>query len=124
MLNRRRRQELGEGRLGCVLWAMAFLLAGTIAWKAVPVKIANSEMYDFMEDQAKLAANVKPEDIKKGILLKAKDLNLPVHEENVMVERAGDNIRMSCAYTVAVDFPGYTYQWAVRHEVNRPIFIF
>jgi hypothetical protein len=121
---RRQRRERGEGKIGCVLWSLVAIVVGVICWKAVPVKIASAELEDFMDDQAQVAANVKPEDIKKRILIQAKDLKLPLDEKNLMVERVGDNIRMRCSYTVPVEYPGYTYMWDFKYELNRPIFIF
>lgn len=116
--------QRGEGNLGCVLWLLLLAVAVLIAWKAVPVKIKSAELYDFMVEQAKWAASSNPEVIKKRILHRAKELDLPVDEKNVQVERIGDRIRMKCSYTVPLDFPGYTYHWNFAHEVDRPIFIF
>jgi len=99
-------------------------LAVLIAVKMVPVKIASSELYDFMEEQAKFAAAASPDTIAKSILSKAKELDLPVTKEDVHVERVGDNIRMRAVFTVPVEFPGYTYLWHFDHQVNRPIYIF
>ena len=121
---RHHRRERGEGKIGCVLWTLALILAGMVAWKMVPVKIASAQMHDFMEDQAKFAANLPPDEIKRRILVQAKDLDLPITEKQVVVQRVGDSIRMSCTYTVAVDLPFYTYNWDFKHQVNRPIFIF
>ena len=118
------RRERGEGKVGCVLWTLALILAAMVAWKMVPVKIASAQMHDFMEDQAKFAANTPPDEIKRRILVQAKDLELPITEKQVAVQRVGDSIRMSCAYTVPVDLPFYTYNWSFNHQVNRPIFIF
>lgn len=121
---RRRFAERGEGNLGCILWVVALGLAVLIAVKMVPVKIATSQLYDFMEEQAKFAATATPDNLAKSIVNKAKELELPVAKEDVQVERVGDNIRMHAAYTVPVEFPGYTYMWHFDHQVNRPIFIF
>ena len=118
------RRERGEGKIGCVLWTLALVLAAMVAWKMVPVKIASAQMYDFMEDQAKFAAHLPPDEIKRRILVQAKDLELPVDEKQVVVQRVGDSIRMSCSYTVVVELPFYTYNWSFVHQVNRPIFIF
>lgn len=118
------RRERGEGKIGCVLWTLALILAAMVAWKMVPVKIASAQMHDFMEDQAKFAANTPPDEIKRRILVQAKDLELPITEKQVVVQRVGDSIRMSCTYTVPVDLPFYTYNWSFNHQVNRPIFIF
>lgn len=120
----RRLRARGDGKLGCILWLVAFLVAGLIAWKMIPVKIASSQLYDYMEDEAKFAAGNTPETLKKRIFEKARELNLPVKEENITVEKPGDNVRMRCAYSVPVEFPGYTYVWYFDHQVNRPIYIF
>jgi hypothetical protein len=120
----RRVGERGEGNLGCVLWLVVLGLAILIAVKMIPVKIASSQFYDFMEEQAKFAARTPPADIAKGIVNRAKELELPVSKDDVQVERNGDNIKMHAEYTVPIDFPGYTYMWHFDHTVNRPIFIF
>ena len=121
---RRRAAERGEGNLGCIIWLAILGLAILIGVKMVPVKVATSTLYDFMEGQAKFAANMPPEVIAKSIVDKAHELELPVTKEDVHVERIGDNIRMRAVYVVPVEFPGYTYLWHFDHQVNRPIFIF
>jgi hypothetical protein len=120
----RRFGERGEGNLGCVLWLLVLGLAVLIAVKMIPVKIASSQLYDYMEEQAKFAGSASPENLAKGILGKAKELELPLGKDDLKVERVGDNIRMHADFTVPVEFPGYTYMWHFDHEVNRPIFIF
>ena len=122
---RRRIAERGEGNIGCILWVVVLGLAVLIAVKMVPVKIASSQLYDYMDkDMATHAATAPPEAIAKAILAKAKELDLPLAKEDVHVERVGDNIRMRAVFTVPVEFPGYTYMWHFDHEVNRPIYIF
>jgi len=121
----RRIAERGEGNLGCILWIVALGLAVLIAFKMVPVKIASSELYDYMDkDMATHAAEVPPDIIAKAIVSKAKELELPLTKDDVHVERVGDNIRMRAVFTVPVEFPGYTYLWHFDHQVNRPIYIF
>jgi hypothetical protein len=120
----RRSAERGEGNLGCIFWVAVLGLAVLIGVKMVPVKLASSQLYDYMEEQAKWSATVPPDAIAKGIVGRAKDLELPVTKDDVKVERVGDNIRMHASYTVPVEFPGYTYMWHFEHTINRPIFIF
>jgi hypothetical protein len=119
----RRRGESGNGRIGCILWALGLAVVVLICWKAVPVKIASAELYDFMEEQAKFSG-LSQEAMKKGILLRARELDLPVQEKQVSVERFGDRIRMRVTYTVPLEFPGYTYYWNFNHEVDRTVFYF
>jgi hypothetical protein len=121
---RRRTAQSGEGNLGCIIWALVLGLAILISWKMIPVKVNSAELADYMVEVAQFqSAQKTPEEIKKMILLRASELNIPLAKENVTIVRAGDRIRMTVDYTVPVDFPGYTYNWHFRHELDRPIFI-
>jgi hypothetical protein len=120
----RRRAERGEGNLGCVFWLLLLGIAVLIAWKAVPVKLQSTHLYDHMDELAKFAAaNTPPDELEKRILHRAKELNIPLQKKDVNVERNGDRIYMDVQYTIPVEFPGYTYQWHFRHKLDRPIFI-
>ena len=120
----RRAASLGEGKLGCVIWATVFVLAGLVAYKAIPVKLAAAELYDYMDDQARFGARNSSNALKKGVLRKAKELDLPVTERNVTVKKEGGMVRMRCTYTVPVEILGFTYNWDFNLEVDRQIFIF
>jgi len=120
----RRTAERGEGNLGCVVWLLLLGLAVLISWKMIPVKVSSAELSDYMVEVAQFhSARQPPEELKKLILTRAGELNIPLAKENVVVVRNGDRIRMTAEYTIPVDFPGYTYNWHFRHEVDRPIFI-
>ena len=121
---RRRNAERGEGNLGCIVWLLVLGLAVMICVKAVPVKIASAEMYDYMDEVARTTGvNTTAEEVKKAILLRAADLKLPVSKDQVTVVREGDRLKMRAEYTVPLEFPGYTYNWRFVHELDRPIFI-
>lgn len=113
----------GDGKLGCVIWLLVLLAFVMIAMKLIPIKLASSELYDFMEEQAMFAGRRKADVLKKAILHRAKELELPLDEKNIKVERLGGRIRMRCNYTVQVEFPGYTYDWNFEHYVDRPVFV-
>jgi hypothetical protein len=114
----------GEGNLGCILWAALLAIAILIAWKTIPAKLNSSEIYDFMEEQAKFAAQTPPEELKKAILVRAGQLGVSLDKDNVTVERIGDRIRMKADYQIPIEFPFRTYVWKFHHEIDRPIFIF
>ena len=109
--------------MGCAVWLLALAVVLLICWKAVPVKMASAEFYDYMEEQAKFAGGTPPEVLKKQILQKARELELPVTDKRLTVERIGDSIRMQASYEVPLEFPGYTYVWKFEHLIKRPIFI-
>ena len=117
------RRQAGQGKIGCLIWLLAFGICAMVAWKMIPIKVQSAEFADYMEEQAKWTGNRSSEDIKKAILIKAGQLRLPVEEDNVKVMRDRDRIRMEATYVVPVVFPGYTYQWRFHHLIDRPIFI-
>ena len=119
-----RRSERGEGNLGCILWLLALGLVTLIAWKAVPVKVQSTQLYDYMDELAKFsAARTPPDQLEKMIIDRAKQLDIALEKKDVKVERNGDNIFMEIEYTVPLEFPGYTYQWHFHQKLDRPIFI-
>jgi len=120
----RKLSQAGDSKVGCILWSLLLLVAGMIAWKAIPVKMASSELYDFMVEQAKWGATTPPEAIAKGIVEKARELGLPLDPKNVKVGRYGDKLRMRATYTVPLEFPGKTYHWDFDLQVERTIFQF
>jgi len=117
-----RRRAAGEGNIGCILWTVAFLIVALICYKVIPIKLNTAEMYDFMIEQAKFGTAPAAE-LKKIILGKAKELEIPINEKNLTVERIGDRIRMKTSFEIPIDFPGYTYVWKFDWEIDRPIYI-
>ena len=121
---KRGRFQAGEGKIGCIFWLLVVVVLVTIGWKMIPIKIATSELYDFMVEQAKWAASTPEETLKRRIVDKAKELDLPLDPRAVTAERAGDKLRMRATFTVPLEFPGYTYNWNFDLRVDRSIYIF
>lgn len=120
----RRRQERGEGNLGCIIWVLILVIAVFLAWKLVPVKIKSAEFYDYMDEMAKFsAANATQEAIEKGLMEKARQLGIPLEKRNLKVTLRREQIRIEATYTIPVEFPGYTYNWTFHQVLDRPIFI-
>jgi len=117
-------KQPGQGKIGCILWILVFAVAGTVAYKMIPVKVKTSELHTFMVDQAKWAGRQTPDAIKKGIIAKGAELGLPLDEKGVEVVKSRDRVRMEAVYTVPVVFPGYTYYWQFHDLVDRNIYIF
>ena len=117
-------RQTGQGKIGCALWLIAFLIGAMVAYKMIPVKVKTAELYDFMVDQAKWASNATTDALEKSILAKANELGLPLDEKGVQVKKDRDRVRMEAVYTVPVEFPGYTYHWRFHQLVDRNIYIF
>ena len=121
---KRGRFQAGEGKIGCIFWTLVIVALAIVGWKMIPVKIATSELYDFMVEQAKWAATTPPGELHKSILAEAKRLNLPVDPKDISVVADSGRIRMRARFTVPIDFPFRTYNWEFNLEVDRPIFSF
>lgn len=120
----RSRGQAGDSKLGCILWTLLLVAGVLIGWKAIPVKIASSELYDFMVEQAKWSGSASEDAIKKRIFDKGRELDLPLDPRTILVEKVGDKVRMRVQFTVPLEFPGYTYDWNFDLRVDRSIYVF
>jgi predicted membrane protein len=116
------RRQRGEGRIGCLIGLVLLLVAILIAYKMIPIKVKSAEMRDIVTDEARAAGNRSDKQIKAAILHKAESLELPVTDEDIVIDRRSGEIKIEVDYVVPVEFPGYTYEWAFHHQVQNPIF--
>jgi hypothetical protein len=119
------RAARGAGRLGCIVWLAVLCLIGYGLYKVIPVKIATSTFYDFMQEEASFASIRNVKQLQKEILAKAKELNLPVTEENLTLKRTRESITIEAHYEMTVEFFGgwKTYVWKFDQVVERPTFL-
>jgi hypothetical protein len=120
-------RQAGQGKVGCVLWILLFAVAGLVAYKTIPVKVASSKLHDFMVEQARheqaMRVGRRSDAIQTAIFNRANELDLPVAKEQIRVSKDQSRIIMEVSFTVPVEFPGYTYHWRFNYVVNRPLFV-
>lgn len=119
----RTRAPRGDSKLGCILWLLVLAALIFVLWKTVPVKIKSAQLQDFMGEQAKFAQSAKAEDLKKRIVRRANELQLPVDPKKVVVQESYGHIRITCDYSVPIDFGVYDYTWNFHLEVDEPVFV-
>jgi hypothetical protein len=115
----------GAGRIGCIVWlAVLGLLAYGLS-KIIPVKVATSTFYDFMQEEASFASIRPVKQLQYEILAKAKELNLPITEESLVIRKARESITIEAHYQITIDFfNGWKkYVWKEDQVVTRPIFL-
>ena len=121
-------QARGGGRrgtsLGCIIWLILLGVVGYVMWKVVPVKIATSEFYDAMQEQASFGSIKDVKFIEFEILRKAEQLRLPVTKENLKITKSREAITVEAHYTITIDFfnGAYKYVWKFDPVVIRPLF--
>ena len=67
-LMRRSRGNRGSANFGCIVWLVILGLVGYVLWKVVPVKIATSEFYDVMQEQAAFGSIKDPKMIEFAMM--------------------------------------------------------
>jgi hypothetical protein len=75
----------------------------------VPPYFNNYQLQDYIESEARLQTyTTKPEqEIRDGVLKQARNLDIPLAPEAVVVQRGAGELQISCSYTVHVALPGY-----------------
>jgi hypothetical protein len=118
------RASRGAANFGCIVWLVIVILVGYVLYKVVPVKIATSEFYDTMQEQAAFGSIKDPKFIEFEILRKADELKLPVKKDNLKITKSMQQITVEAHYAVTIDFFGgaYKYVWKFDPVITRPLF--
>ena len=122
---RSQRGMRGAGKIGCLLWLAVLALIGYFLYKVIPVKVATSTFYDFMQEEAAFGSIREPKQLMLELLAKARELELPITEENLKIKRTRENITIEAHYVITVDFfNGWKkYVWKFDQVVSRPTFL-
>lgn len=121
-MRRSTRSQRGEGQLGCIFGLIVLLAAGYVAFKMIPVKVRAVELRDEIVDTARSAGMYKEPQMRKKIMAKAEELELPLEPSDLVVRKGNNRVYIEATYTVPVEFPGYTYQWTFNHVAENPVF--
>lgn len=88
------------------------VLAALAGFGAVflPIYLDNLRLQSYVSDMTlKGAAAQKSDDeVRRLVLAKANELDLPVKPDNVRIDRRPEGVRIGVRYFVRVDLPGYT----------------
>jgi hypothetical protein len=106
-----------------LLWLAAAGITIMIAVAVIPVKLNDLEFGDYMEEQAQFSGRATVEAMRKRILKRAQELEIPLKAKNLSIEKGTARVRIKCKYTVTLEFPFYTYDWDFWHDIDRPVFI-
>lgn len=118
----RRRLQSGEGQMGCIISLVILLIVAFIAFKMVPVKVKSAEFRAELVDEAKSGSLRKDKEIRANLMDKAAELNLPLQNEDLKINRSRSQITIEARYVVPIEFPGYTYMWEFDADYSTPLF--
>ena len=126
------RSVRGSGRLGCILWLAVLAAIAHILYIAVPVKVRTSTFYDFMQEEASFASIRPVNQLQREILAKAKELDIPVTEDNLTIKKTREAISVEAHYEITLEFFPFmgsfmksvrTRVWKFDPVVVRPLFL-
>jgi len=121
---RRTRGIRGGANIGCMIWLIILAVIGYVLYKVVPVKMASSEFYDTMQEQASFGSIKDQKFIEYEILKKAEELQIPVRKDNLKITKSSNAIKVEAHYEITIDFfnGAYKYVWKFDPVVTRPLF--
>lgn len=106
------RSQQGGGALKAILWTAVLVYAAYAGYKLIPVYIANYQLQDKMQEEARFAVvNRYTEDQVRDVIFKeVQDLEIPTRKDEIKVYSTLQVVRISLDYTVPVDLLFYKMQ--------------
>jgi hypothetical protein len=106
---RRLRAQRGEGKFKAIVITAIIAFIGYSAFKLLPPYIAEYQLADKMQEQARFAVvnRYTEEQIRETIFKEAQDLDVPIKKEEIKVLASTSVVRISLDYTVPVDLLVY-----------------
>ena len=123
---KRWRWQRGEIQVGCIIGAIALLIAVLIAAKAIPVML---RVYEFQDDIVTLADRAsttryrnKPKKIVQAVIDKAEASRIPLSPDNIEITITKKFVTIEVVFDIEMEFPLYTYVWHREIKEERPVF--
>ncbi len=117
-------QERGEIKWGSIILLLIILGGLYLAYKLVPIKMAYYKFEDTMQEQAKFASgrHVDPDGMRGTLMKNAKELEIPIREEDIVINWTTNHITVTATWTVDVDLLGYIKHWQMIAKADSPLF--
>ena len=118
------KNQRGDVPVGCLLGFVALVLIAIFAMSAVPAQLKLGEFQKRIEELADRAnrREYNNDRIKSEILVKAKDLDFDVPEENIEIDRNDKRIKIRVHFVQVIRLPGYEWVRPQDIRLERPMF--
>jgi hypothetical protein len=118
----RMRSQRGEGKVAAIFWILLLVAGVLLGFRYIPAKIADMELTDYMEELAQLNPRKDARFFRMRILKRAKELEIPLDDRNIRVQKTGQKVVMNVEYVVPMNFFIFTYDWKFSHRIDRRIY--
>ncbi len=94
-------------RVALLLWLLVAFFYFYLSYDYVRVTMNDRQFADYLRHIVQIAGNEhKPaKEVRTLLLVKAEELSLPVHEEQITILGSGDNLKVTVSYEVDVEVP-------------------
>jgi hypothetical protein len=118
------RAQRGSANVKFVFVLVVIGIIGYLCFKLAPPYVNNYQLQDTLDTESRFfAARTKKEDmVRKDVWGQIQSLDIPARQEDIKVEIIGHTARISVAYTVVVELPGYTAKLDFHPKGESPVF--
>jgi hypothetical protein len=107
-----------------IFWVVVLALIIYLGVKFIPPYVSSNEFVDAMDYEAKEAGagNRDEGKVRLALMIKAKELKLPVKDSSIKVTRLANQVSVEVQYAILVDLPfGKSYLWHFSPRVTKPV---
>jgi hypothetical protein len=126
-MNRKRVNQRGEGKIGCVVSLLVLIIVVALALKIVPVLYADNSLVNAAEDLGSRAGIMNQATLEQQLRAKAGELEIPeamakgAMTFTILGDRAAGTCIVRLKFTRKIDLYGaYTLPIVVDKTVSRP----
>lgn len=114
----------GEGKAGCIFYALLALIVGFMALKIVPHQVNKLQLKDHMKELAMTAPRQEARWFEQKIKERADELDIPVEAKKIKVKKTAKRVIMDVEYTVMLDLVVTEYAMNEKIHMDRDLFLF
>ena len=107
----------GNSKIIVVLFLLAVAAAIYISYMLLPHYLSYYSFKDTIQEKAKFAQVMKNEDVLNDLYKKAKDLDLPLEKEDIIVKREEGRLHITAEWEVEVEFIG-GYRKTIKFTID------
>jgi len=115
-------RNLGKINFGCIVGLLILIVVGYALYIIIPLKVKAADLSKTVETLSLQGSLYTKEQIVSQIVEKAKQLELPVTEKNIKVEKSSSYIKVEVFYTVPIDIVGYKTELKFNPKYENPLF--
>ena len=99
-------------RLVFLTWLLVAIFYFYLSWDYIRASMNDKQFGDYLQYVVQIAApQFRPtKEIRALILVKAEELSLPIHGEQITIAGGGDNLNISVSYDVNIEIPLIQHQ--------------